>query len=121
MTRLFRSLAAVAAAVLGIGVLAVAPMGTESPQADAKREESLNVVLTADDDDHDDDTDDDTSVNDDASGISRDGTNSRFTAVSRDRDRSRGDLTKDRTWDGGDRTRDFSQNRTNDSSRNDSR
>jgi len=41
--------------------------------------------------------------------------------MSRDRDRSRGDLTKDWTRDGGDRTRDHSKNQTNDRSRNDTR
>jgi len=42
--------------------------------------------------------------------------------VSRDRDLSRGDNTRDWTRDGkGDRTRDWSQNRTNDRSRNDTR
>jgi hypothetical protein len=49
-------------------------------------------------------------------------TDSRHSAVSRDRDRSRGDLTKDRTRDGkGDATRDHSRNHTNDKSRNDTR
>ncbi len=49
------------------------------------------------------------------------GTNSRFTAVSRDRDRSRSDKTRDWTRDGGDRTRDWSANKTNDKSRADTR
>ncbi len=51
----------------------------------------------------------------------RDGTNSRVTNVSRDRDLSRRDLTKDWTRDGGDRTRDHSRNYTNDASRHDTR
>jgi hypothetical protein len=56
------------------------------------------------------------------SGVnSNDNTNSRVTGVSRDRDKSRGDLTKDWTRDGGDKTRDHSANRTNDRSRNDTR
>ena len=50
-----------------------------------------------------------------------DGTNSNFTDVSRDNDRSRSDKTKDWTRDGGDRTRDHSNNQTNDGSRNDTR
>ena len=41
--------------------------------------------------------------------------------MSRDRDRSRGDMTKDGTRDGGDRTRDLTPNLTNDSSKNDTR
>jgi hypothetical protein len=44
-----------------------------------------------------------------------------MTGVSRDRDNSRRDLTKDWTRDGGDKTRDFSRNLTNDKSRNDTR
>jgi hypothetical protein len=57
------------------------------------------------------------------SGVnSNDGTNSRVTPVTRDRDRSRDDLTRDRTKDGpGTRTRDHSRNHTNDRSRNDTR
>ena len=63
---------------------------------------------------------DDGSRND--SRASQDGTGSGYTAVSADRDRSRGDKSRDWTRDGqGDRTRDFSQNRTNDRSRGDTR
>jgi len=83
------------------------------------------LVLVADDDELDaaDGTNDNTnSTSRNTSGVnSNDGTNSRHTKVSRDRDRSRGDLTKDWTRDGGDRTRDHSKNRTNDRSRNDTR
>ena len=125
MNRIFRGTAVLAAAVLGIGVLALGGPASSSEDQVTKREESLNLVLTGDDDD-DDDTDtggggDTYSANQDSSGVSNDGTNSRFSRVSRDRDNSRGDLTKDFTRDGGDRTRDFSQNRTNDRSRNDTR
>ena len=56
------------------------------------------------------------------SRASNDRTGSGYTAVSADRDRSRGDKTRDFTRDGqGDRTRDFSQNRTNDRSLGDTR
>ena len=51
----------------------------------------------------------------------RDKTNSRVTAVSRDRDKSRFDLTRDWTMDGGEFTRDRTANSTNDNSRNDTR
>lgn len=51
----------------------------------------------------------------------RDKTNSRVTPVSRDRDKSRFDLTKDWTMDGGEFTRDRTKNSTNDNSRNDTR
>ena len=56
-----------------------------------------------------------------ASRASRDKTNSKRTPVSRDRDRSRGDKTRDWTLDGGDRTRDRTPNSTNDRSRHDTR
>jgi hypothetical protein len=97
------------------------------------------VVTTVDRDDDDDDGNtntntntgggDGTNSNTDShagagTGDSRsraDGTNSRVTKVSRDRDKGRGDLTKDWTKDGGDKTRDRSANSTNDRSRNDTR
>ncbi len=41
--------------------------------------------------------------------------------MSRDRDKSRGDKTRDWTRDGGDKTRDKTANNTNDRSRNDTR
>lgn len=50
-----------------------------------------------------------------------DGTNSRITDASRNRDRSHGDLTRDFTRDGGTHTRDLTPNLTNDRSRNDTR
>jgi hypothetical protein len=83
------------------------------------------------DDRDDDDTNDDTTDGGgggggtNGTGFSRstgDSTNSRFTAVSRDRDLSRSDKTRDWTKDGsGDRKRDWSANKTNDRSRNDTR
>ena len=92
----------------------------------AKRDDDVaDLVLVADDDD--DDTNDNTRTNQTQSrntGFSRatnDNTNSRFTKVSRDRDLSRSDKTKDWTRDGGTRTRDRSANQTNDTSRNDTR
>ena len=92
-------------------------------------EDTPDVVLVADEDDDAADRMADTGSGGDTDSRSRntsgvdsnDGTNSRHTAVSRDRDRSRGDLTRDFTRDGGDRTRDHSAGRTNDRSRNDSR
>jgi len=92
----------------------------------AKREEDSIVLAVAEDND-DDDSDglagDTHSRSDFTSGVdSNDRTGSRHTGVSRDRDRSRGDLTRDRTKDGaGDNKRDWSQNHTNDRSRNDTR
>jgi hypothetical protein len=55
-------------------------------------------------------------------GRSGDKTGSRYSGVSRDRDNSWGDRTRDWTRDGkGGATRDFSANLTNDNSRNDTR
>ena len=57
-----------------------------------------------------------------SSGVdSNDNTGSGYSAISRDRDFSRGDNTRDFTRDGGDRTRDRSGGHTNDNSRNDTR
>ncbi len=57
-----------------------------------------------------------------ASKQTNDNTRSNYSKVSRDRDRSRGDLTRDLTRDGGNGlTRDLSRNATNDRSRNDTR
>jgi hypothetical protein len=89
-----------------------------------KREEDVDEVATpfAGGDD-DDDTNTGGGGTSFTSGVhSGDGTNSRMTSVSRDRDRSRGDLTKDRTKDGpGISTRDRSRHQTNDRSKHDTR
>ena len=121
MNRTVSAVATLAAAVLGVSALAANGSIAADLSTDAKREDALNVVLTADDDDDDGDDDTDTGNGDAGSGVSRDNTNSRHTGVSRDLDRSRGDLTRDWTRDGGDRTRDHSRHSTNDRSRNDTR
>ncbi|KRF15487.1 hypothetical protein ASG90_12425 [Nocardioides sp. Soil797] len=103
--------------------------GQDGDQVVAKREDDMpDLVLVADDDD-DDTRDRDTrskaSRQSRHSKVSRDNTRSNFTKVSRDRDRSRGDKTRDWTRDGvkqGKKAeRDWSANRTNDRSRNDTR
>lgn len=106
-------------ALLGVaGATAIGLVAMQAPAVNAdeavKREDgAVELVLVADDDD-DDTADADTDDGDD--------TNSRFSAVSRDRDLSRGDLTRDWTTDGaGDKKRDWSANKTNDRSRNDTR
>jgi hypothetical protein len=115
---------AVLALAIALGLplagLATAKSGADDgTKAAIKREDDAAPLVTADDDDDDGD---DTGGNTDRTGKSRDRTNSRHTAVSRDRDRSRGDLTRDKTRDGkGGKKRDWSQNRTNDGSRNDTR
>ena len=90
-------------------------------QVSKRDDDTPDLVLVADDDD--DDTNDDTRSR--STGVSRstrDHTNSRFTAVSRDRDLSRSDKTRDWTRDGnGNVKRDWSADRTNDRSRNDTR
>lgn len=123
MQGLFRATIAAFAALLGLGLFAVTQ--STSATADdmvAKREDSSTVLLSHDDDGGgDDDTDETGASSPSGTGVSNDGTGSRVTAVSRDRDISNDDLTKDWTRDGGDLTRDFSQNHTNDASRNDTR
>jgi hypothetical protein len=98
----------------------IAALAASDDDAFRAREEDVRLVDAVDDDDDDDG---DATGNTDTSGVkSNDGTNSRHTGVTRDRDRSRGDLTKDRTKDGpGSATRDRSRHQTNDKSRNDTR
>ena len=114
-----KSLIASVVAVFGFGLLFASVSGTATTATDdlAKRdEETTDIVLVADDDD------DNSRDGSRGSGVSRDATNSRFTGVSRDRDISRGDLTRDKTRDGaGGKKRDFSPNLTNDRTRNDTR
>lgn len=116
------------AGAVGAGLLTL-PTSAVADDSFWKREDDRADVVMSVDDDDDDDTGKDTHTKNtspresrDTAGVdSRDGTNSRVTAVSRDRDRSRGDNTRDWTQDGGDRTRDRSANSTNDNSRNDTR
>jgi hypothetical protein len=86
-----------------------------------KREDNLTELVLVDDDDDDDTNDNSKSRFTGSSRSTRDNTRSNFTKVSRDRDISRSDKTKDWTRDGGSRTRDWSANRTNDRTRNDTR
>lgn len=116
------------AGAVGVGLMAL-PGATVSASLDedaaVKREDGATELVLVDDSD-DDDTADDADGADTFTGFSRatdDGTRSNFTEVSRDRDISRSDKTKDFTLDGpGDtRTRDWTANSTNDRSRNDTR
>jgi hypothetical protein len=117
------------AGAVTLGVIGMTGSVTSAADRDAyvKREETAtSLVLVADDDDDDSNDGSDTgwSKTTIGTGSSRsraDGTNSRYTKVSRDRDHSRGDKTKDWTRDGGDRTRDLTPNLTNDRSRHDTR
>lgn len=114
------------AGLVGAGLMAL-PGTTVAASVDdeaaIKREDSATELVLVSDDDDDDGADDTGNTNTGASLSTSDGTRSNFTAVSRDRDLSRSDKTKDFTFDGaGDtRTRDWTANRTNDRSRNDTR
>jgi hypothetical protein len=116
------------AGLVGAGIMTLPGTTVAADSTDdavAKREDNVaELALVADDDD--DDTGDGTNTNSRSrnTGFSRftnDNTRSNFTRVSRDRDLSRSDKTKDWTRDGGSRTRDWTGNRTNDRSRNDTR
>ncbi len=128
-----RGLVAMLAAVIGAGLFLVAITTTGANASSgndhvtpAKREHGISELVTVDDDDDDarDPTNTRTNNTNSKTGQSNsadDNTNSRVTNVSRDRDLSRRDLTKDWTRDGGDKTRDHSRNFTNDGSRHDTR
>lgn len=115
------------AGLVGAGALAWPTFA--APQADGylkRDEQATEVTLVADDDDDSNDrATRDTNTRSRNTGISRstrDNTRSNFTKVSRDRDLSRSDKTRDKTYDGkGGKKRDWSGNTTNDRSRNDSR
>ncbi|WP_148575240.1 hypothetical protein [Nocardioides caldifontis] len=121
------------AGAVGAGVLAwpaVAGPDTKADEVYLKRNEQAGELVTVDDDELDDDDElqlvaDTRSKNTRSkatrSRASRDNTRSNVTEVSRDRDRSRGDKTRDWTRDGGQKKRDLSANKTNDRSRNDTR
>ena len=109
------------AGLVGAGALAWPTVTTATADGYLKRDEQENdLVLVADDDDSNDDS---RSRNTGFSRSTGDNTRSNFTKVSRDRDLSRSDKTRDWTRDGkGDqKKRDWSANKTNDRSRNDSR
>jgi hypothetical protein len=109
------------ATLLAWGLLA-APTASAADGDLVKREEDRVDLVLVDDRDDDDTNDDTGNTGNSGTGNSNDATNSRFTGVSRDRDASRGDKTRDWTRDGsGDNKRDWSANRTNDGSRNDTR
>lgn len=129
--------AAVFAGAVTTGLLAL-PISSAvaADSVDAKRDDDGTELVVVADERDDDGVDglagthtntgtktggDNTSSRDTSGQDSNDDTGSGKTGVSRDRDRSRGDKTKDWTRDGGDRTRDWSAATTNDRSRNDTR
>ncbi len=115
------------AGLVGIGVLAVPGLASASADGYLKRDDQdVDLVLVNDDDDDDaDPTNTRNTANTRNTGVSRatnDDTRSNVTRVSRDRDLSRSDNTRDRTYDGpGGSTRDRTADTTNDRSRNDTR
>jgi hypothetical protein len=111
--------AAVASLALGVMLTPAVALANTDDLVLRRDEEGTEVAVVEDDDFTGNTGGDDT--NDDSTGDSDDATGSRHTGVSRDRDRSRGDLTRDWTRDGGDQTRDHSRGHTNDKTRNDTR
>ncbi|HSJ18997.1 MAG TPA: hypothetical protein VK964_00325 [Nocardioidaceae bacterium] len=112
------------AGAVGVGLMTF-PGSTVAANLDddavAKREDNVSELVLVDDDD-----DDDTNTNTKSrfTGFSRptnDNTRSNVTKVSRDRDLSRSDKTKDWTREDGSRTRDWTGKQTSDRSRNDTR
>ena len=116
-----------AALITAAGAVVIGLIGMQAPalaEEAVKRDDDAIELVLADDDDGDDTNDDSTDAEDTStpSLATSDNTNSRVSAVSRDRDISRGDMTKDFTSDGpGDQVRDLSANATNDNSRSDTR
>lgn len=116
------------AGLVGAGVVAWPAVaqargnGNGDDAAIFKRDDQAVELVAVQDDDDDDTNDDETNnTNTGVSNPTNDNTASNFTAVSRDRDLSRSDKTKDWTKDGGDPTRDVTADGTNDQSRNDTR
>lgn len=120
--RILTFLVVAALAVFGLGRAALG--GSDRSNSEgvlAARDEDPDGVLATEPDD-DDETNGDDSESFTSGVDSNDGTNSRVTSVSRGDDRSRGDLTRDRTKDGlGTSTRDRTADHTNDRSRHDTR
>lgn len=109
-------------AVMAFAFGAALPLGALTGEAEApavKRDEEL-IVMTVGDDDGGDDTNTNSGF---TSGVdSNDKTNSKHTAVTKDKDRSSGDLTRDKTKDGpGGKKRDWTKNKTNDNTKRDTR
>lgn len=123
------------AGAVGVGLMAL-PGATVAASFDegaaVKREDGVTELVLVDDDDDDDTADDSVDSADSVAsadtftGFSRstnDRTRSNFTKVSRDRDISRSDKTRDWTRDGKNdrKKRDWTADSTNDRSRNDTR
>ena len=133
----FATIGLASAVTLGLVAFTGPVSAADDDAAFQRKDDNPDVVMAIDDDDDDDTFARDgqtrtrtqaqtrTRTRGDHTGVSRstrDHTNSRVTAVSRDRDLSRSDLTRDRTADGpGRNNRDLTADTTNDRSRNDTR
>ena len=120
-----RTMIVLLALMLALGTMAagaVAAQETISSEAVLSREDDWSEGSDEEDDDGSGATSHGGSGGFTSGVNSNDATNSRFTPVTYDKDRSRGDLTRDWTQDGaGGGKRDWSRHQTNDRSRNDSR
>jgi hypothetical protein len=123
-----RIMIALMAMMLGVGTMGTAVLAGESADNAVLREEDTDaVVIEYDDGDGDGGTGNTGNSGGGGSfnsgtGNSNDGTNSKVTPVTKDKDKSHDDLTKDWTKDGpGGKKRDWSRHQTNDSSKNDTR
>jgi hypothetical protein len=115
---------ALLAMMLGVGTMGTAVLAGETVEKAVLREDGTDVAIVEYDDDGDGETGNTGgggSFNS-GTGNSNDGTNSKVTPVTKDKDKSHDDLTKDWTKDGpGGKKRDWSRHQTKDSSRNDTR
>jgi len=110
-----------AVALAFAAAMPISAFGGEREQTAVLRDEDL-VEETAYSWDGDDDSNSNSRSGFTSGQNSNDRTDSRHTPVTRDRDRSGGDLTRDRTKDGpGGQKRDWTKNSTNDRSRRDTR
>jgi hypothetical protein len=123
-----RIMIALLAMMLGMGTMGTAVLAGETVEKAVLREGETDVaIIEYDDDDGGDGTGNTGNTGGDGSfnsgtGNSNDGTNSKVTPVTKDKDKSHDDLTKDWTKDGpGGKKRDWSRHQTKDSSRNDTR
>lgn len=120
-----RMLIVLLALLVGGGLTGTSVMADTDP-AILREDDAGELVVSYDDDDDDDGNTHSGGGTDgtfnSGTGDSNDGTNSKVTPVTWDKDKSQDDLTKDKTKDGpGGKKRDWSKNKTNDQSKNDSR
>ena len=115
------SVAALAFSVIASPAVALAA-AEERSEVVLRREDDAAEVMVSDYDGHDFTGNTGGNTDNSGTGDSNDATGSAHTSVSRDRDLSTGDKTRDWTKDGsGDRKRDWSGGHTNDNSHNDTR